>query len=111
MKNWLQEEYIQSNLKVKRIPFKESQEWGWSPDRFLTHHTGRFFNVVGVKYYSLNKNDYAYQPIIDQSEIGLLSFLVHKNHDGWWILAHAKVEPGNVNGAQLAPTIQATKSN
>jgi oxidase EvaA len=111
MKTWLKNEHIQSNLQVKRIPFRDSQEWHWNSAGFLAHHTNRFFNVVGVRFYSILKGGYRTQPIIDQSEIGLLSYLVYKDTDGWWILAHAKVEPGNVNGAQLAPTVQATKSN
>ena len=77
----------------------------------MSHLTRRFFNVVGVKSFSVPDGRKLFQPIIDQSEIGLLSFLVHKQDEEWWILAHAKVEPGNVNGAQIAPTVQATKSN
>lgn len=111
IKTWLYDEYTQSNLQVKRIPFNQSKEWHWTSGGFLTHRTNRFFNVVGVRYYSVSEDMYKSQPIIDQPEIGLLSFLVTKKSDEWWILAHAKIEPGNVNGAQLAPTIQATKSN
>jgi len=111
MQNWLKEEHLLSNLRVERIPFHRSKEWQWNDQGFLTHRTKRFFNIIGVKYFSIDHAKLLSQPIIDQSEIGLLSFFVFRGSDGWWILAHAKVEPGNVNGAQLAPTVQATKSN
>lgn len=111
MKKWLSKEYTQSQLCVKRIAFNESQEWQWNERGFLSHLTNRFFNVVGVRYFSVPDGQRLTQPIIDQPEIGLLSFLVFKQCEEWWILAHAKVEPGNINGAQLAPTVQATKSN
>jgi len=104
-------ELLQSQLKVTRIAFHESREWRWDERGFWTHATGRFFNVAGVRYFSVAQGRVRTQPIIDQSEIGLLSFLVLKQNDEWWLLGHAKVEPGNAQGAQLAPTVQATRSN
>lgn len=111
IQDWLKEEQALSKLRIERIPFSASKEWQWTHDGFLKHFTNRFFNVVGVRYFSVDYEKMLTQPIIDQSEIGLLAFLVTKDREDWWILAHAKVEPGNVNGAQLAPTVQATKSN
>jgi oxidase EvaA len=111
IQNWLKDEHALSKLQVGRISFDASKEWQWNHNGFLTHITSRFFNVVGVRYFSVDRGKILTQPIIDQSEIGLLAFLVFKDTEDWWILAHAKVEPGNVNGAQLAPTVQATKSN
>ena len=111
IEGWLNAEFLQSQLQVKRIAFHESGEWQWDERGFWTHVTGRFFNVAGVRYFSVAQGKVRTQPIIDQSEIGLLSFLVLKQNDEWWILGHAKVEPGNVHGAQLAPTVQATRSN
>jgi len=111
LRDWLKEQYFQSRLHVRRIGFRQSRQWQWDARGFLTHTTGRFFNVVGVRYVSLAQGTPRTQPIIDQSEIGLLCFLVCRENGAWWILGHAKVEPGNVNGAQLAPTVQATRSN
>lgn len=108
---WLNEQCLASGLQTTRISFAQSRQWQWDRDGFLSHYTKRFFRVVGVRYFSLFDNQFQTQPIIDQPEIGLLSFLVCKENHDWWILAHAKAEPGNVNGVQLAPTVQATKSN
>lgn len=108
---WLKAELAKSQLRVKRIAFNESKEWRWNENGFLSHLTNRFFTVAGIRYFSIFDNDFRFQPIIDQPEIGLLSFVVFKSNKEWWILAHAKAEPGNVNGVQLAPTVQATKSN
>ena len=110
-KNWLAKEYIKSHLQVKRIPFNDSQEWQWDKEGFLSHLTKRFFRVVGIRSFLIPEGRILSRPIIDQSEIGLLCFLVFKEHGEWWILVQAKVEPGNIGGAQLAPTVQATKSN
>ena len=52
-----------------------------------------------------------YQPLIIQKEVGILGILKKKIKSEDYYLLQAKVEPGNSNGIQLSPTIQATKSN
>ncbi len=111
IKDWLGREYVKAQLRVKRISFSRSREWRWDEDGAFSHITGRFFRVVGLEAVFTPGDFFVRQPILDQSEIGLLCFLVARDQEDWWVLAHAKVEPGNVNGVQLAPTVQATKSN
>ncbi len=51
------------------------------------------------------------QPIINQPEVGILGLLV-KEFDGvLHLLLQLKAEPGNCNGIQVSPTVQATRSN
>src|SRR5690606_25540604 len=59
--------------------------------------------------------------LFDQQEIGTLGFLLRRYKTSPWrklfkqkeheLLLQAKVEPGNVRLAQIAPTYQATASN
>ena len=51
------------------------------------------------------------QPIISQNEIGYLGFITKKINGVLHFLTQAKLEPGNIGGIQLSPTLQATKSN
>ena len=51
------------------------------------------------------------QPIINQPEIGLLGIITKEFNDILYFLMQAKIEQGNINHVQLAPTLQATKSN
>ena len=111
LRTWIHRECKASDMQVKRIPFAESRQWRWDKDGFISHYTKRFFRVVGVRYYDVPDAKFQTQPLIDQPEIGLLSFLVCRENQEWWILAQAKAEPGNVNVVQIAPTVQATKSN
>ncbi len=112
IKDWLDAEKASAGLKVKEILFSDSEEWSSDIDNLFTHRSNRFFDIVGVKYQSPFHREKQTQPIIKQTEIGLLAFGVHQDEAGeWWILAHAKVEPGNINEIQLSPTVQATKSN
>ncbi|MFF4729938.1 NDP-hexose 2,3-dehydratase family protein [Streptomyces mirabilis] len=87
---------------------------GWHHDRstgFIAHESGRFFSVEGLLVERQSPGAAWGQPIINQPETGILGFLV-KEFDGiLHILMQLKAEPGNRNGLQLSPTVQATKSN
>nr|ABG67703.1 dTDP-4-keto-6-deoxyglucose 2,3-dehydratase [Streptomyces mycarofaciens] len=77
----------------------------------LRHETGRFFSVEGLRTSSdLDPVD-RIQPIIVQPEVGLLGILAREFDGVLHFLMQAKPEPGNVNGLQLSPTVQATRSN
>lgn len=91
-------------MNVSKISLGDSAEW-INDHGVITHRSGRFFQIAGLRY-RLEDHDIT-QPIIVQQEIGILGFIIHE----YKLLAYAKVEPGNVNAVQLAPTCQATASN
>lgn len=101
---WIRLLEKESDFTVSFIPFTESKEWILDKNE-ISHKTGGFFKIIGIKW----KN--SYQPLIDQREIGTLGFLMIKNKNRVEFLIQAKIEPGNVNIIQLAPTYQATASN
>jgi dTDP-4-dehydro-6-deoxy-alpha-D-glucopyranose 2,3-dehydratase len=83
-----------------------SRSWALAADGAIRHRSGRFFAVVGVR----EQDGWSY-PLLAQPEVGLLCFAVAGCGDERRWLAQMKVEPGNVGGAQVAPTVQATRSN
>ncbi|GAA3736282.1 NDP-hexose 2,3-dehydratase family protein [Streptomyces tremellae] len=99
--------------RVERVPFAALRDWAFDERTGdLRHASGRFFSVHGLRV----RSDFGpvpawSQPIIRQPEIGLLGIAL-RDFDGVpHLLMQAKPEPGNVNGVQLSPTVQATKSN
>ncbi len=110
---WLGEQRRHQTQHVERIAFAAMR--GWSFDlgsENLVHDSGRFFAVEGLRV----KTDFGpvaewTQPIIHQPEIGILGMVVREIGGVLHCLVQAKCEPGNANGVQLAPTVQATKSN
>nr|WP_244291022.1 NDP-hexose 2,3-dehydratase family protein [Streptomyces virginiae] len=88
---------------------------GWHRDRDtgdIRHDSGKFFSVEGLAaQVPLGPVPEWTQPIINQPEIGVLGLLVKENDGVLRALVQAKVEPGNRNGLQLSPTVQATRSN
>ncbi|NKZ01365.1 NDP-hexose 2,3-dehydratase [Nocardiopsis dassonvillei subsp. albirubida] len=108
---WWRERKDAAHFSVDPIPFAQLDEWEFSAETGnLGHTSGRFFSVEGVQPHGAESTRSG-QPIICQPEIGTLGILV-KEFDGvLHLLMQAKAEPGNVNGIQLSPTVQATRSN
>ncbi|OLR93793.1 NDP-hexose 2,3-dehydratase family protein [Actinokineospora bangkokensis] len=111
--DWIAERNAAHRHEVTRIRFDQLRQWHFDPaGGDLRHDSGRFFRVQGLSV----RTDYGHvrhwtQPIINQPEIGILGILVREVDGVLHCLMQAKSEPGNVNGVQLSPTVQATKSN
>ncbi|AXK36635.1 NDP-hexose 2,3-dehydratase [Streptomyces armeniacus] len=110
---WFDERRREQPQQVRRIPFSELSGWGFDQATGnLQHRSGRFFTVHGLRV----RSDFGpvpewEQPIINQPEFGILGIAVREIDGVLHLLMQAKSEPGNINGVQLSPTIQATKSN
>ncbi|MEU5884525.1 NDP-hexose 2,3-dehydratase family protein [Spirillospora sp. NPDC047279] len=110
---WLAGFGLRAFTEVERIPLDDLE--GWSSDPVtgdIRHHSGRFFTIEGLEVSVPDGPVTGWeQPIINQPEIGILGVLVKEFGGVLHFLMQAKVEPGNVNGLQLSPTVQATRSN
>lgn len=110
---WLAQRRRAQIQVVSRIPFTELRDWRFRPaDGNLVHRSGRFFSVegLGVATDAGPVREWM-QPIVNQPEIGILGIAVREIDGVLHCLMQAKAEPGNINGVQLSPTVQATKSN
>ena len=110
---WLSDRRRAQSQRVTRLPFAALEGWEFAPGSGdLRHVSGGFFTIRGLRVRSDFGPVAAWeQPIIDQPEVGLLGIAL-RDFDGVpHLLMQAKSEPGNVNGVQLSPTVQATKSN
>ena len=104
--NWLKHEKKINKLNVKIIKLSNLDNWNFN-NKEITHKSGKFFKIVGLKVYSNFFKKNWDQPIIIQKEVGILGIIKNNNK----YLLQAKVEPGNKNKIQISPTVQATKSN
>lgn len=113
LRTWLAQAAEQSRMEVAEVPLSALEGWAADPATGdLRHHSGRFFTVEGLRVEHpegpVPRWD---QPVIEQPEVGILGVLVREFDGVLHLLAQAKVEPGNRDGLQLAPTVQATRSN
>jgi oxidase EvaA len=109
IKDWFSSVQELSKFQVTMVCLSSSSTWQLT-DGIIRHDSGRFFNVVGLRWISPEGKEII-QPIIEQREIGTLGFLLYSNGNSPELLAYAKIEPGNIGVVQLAPTCQATESN
>ena len=105
---WLNYQKKKHYLSVKVINLDNISRWIFN-NSTIYHKSKKFFKIVGIEVFSnLYKKNWD-QPIIIQKEVGILGIVKNKKTKKY--LLQAKVEPGNINKLQLAPTVQATKSN
>ncbi|GAA4446923.1 NDP-hexose 2,3-dehydratase family protein [Actinokineospora soli] len=100
-------------MRVERADLGALDGWEVEPGTGnLRHHTGKFFTVESLAV-DLPGAPVPHwrQPIINQPEIGILGILVREIDGVLHCLMQAKHEPGNPNGLQISPTVQATRSN
>jgi len=103
---WVDEQILKQSMAVDFISLSELKGWNINPDsENITHDSGRFFSIAGIEW-----NDKQY-PVMLQPEIGILGVIATTYKEIFHILIQAKIEPGNINGIQLSPTVQATRSN
>ncbi|MET8830737.1 NDP-hexose 2,3-dehydratase family protein [Streptomyces sp. NPDC004610] len=110
---WLAGQRQSAVMDVRRVPLEELAGWRTDPDTGdLVHASGKFFAIAGLDVQVPGAAVERWQqPIIDQPEVGVLGILVREFDGVLHALMQAKVEPGNCNGVQLSPTVQATRSN
>ncbi len=98
-------------VKVNKISLEDCNPWFYDKNEgCIRNPDGAFFKIYGLKQTCGNKIILE-QPVIVQNEIGFLGIITCKINGTWHYLMQAKVEPGNPNCVQIAPTLQATKSN
>ncbi len=111
IETWLESARVKSRLAVREIDLADCRKWQLSSGR-LVHETGRFFSIAGVKQRPADAGgDGPLQAMIDQPEVGWLGFVVRDAGEGVEWLLQAKTEPGSIRGTQIAPSLQATRSN
>jgi oxidase EvaA len=105
---WFNSQKRKNKLSIKIINLNQIKNWNYSDD-CIQHKSKKFFKIIGIKVISNFYKKNWDQPIILQNEIGVLGIIKNKKINKY--LLQAKVEPGNINKLQLAPTVQATESN
>ena len=108
---WINEINKNTCVKIEEIPFSKGNFWFYDKDKGeILNSKRKFFSVRGLSC-QIDNEVVAQQPIIFQDEIGFLGIIVKEINGVLHFLMQAKIEPGNVNGVQVSPSIQATRSN
>lgn len=93
-------------FSVRPIGWSSVSSWV-KTDYAISHDTGGFFDLAGVQ----NERTGEQRLMIHQVQSALTALVRHRAPDDTYFLVQARQEPGNLNGVQLAPTIQSTPAN
>lgn len=103
--SWITNEKVTYHLNVKNIPLNEVNGWHITSTE-IKHNTDNRFSVVALKVTANSREVASWtQPIVKDLKIGLIGFLIKTINGTDHYLVQAKVEPGNMDFIDMAPTV------
>ncbi|MBE0637410.1 MAG: NDP-hexose 2,3-dehydratase family protein [Bacteroidales bacterium] len=109
--SWMTRQKAFYDLEVERIPLKSVKDWVISGDE-IYHQNRKYFSVIGVHVEIGNREVQAWdQPLIKAAQEGIIAFIVKKINGIYHFLVQAKLEAGNFDIIELAPTVQCLTGN
>ncbi len=109
--SWVTIQKTKFELLSERIPLKDVDEW--RHDQFsISHHTGCYFSVIATRVRINNREVKTWtQPLVKPAQEGLIAFIVRRINGVSHFLVQAKVEAGNLDIVEMAPTVQCITGN
>ena len=109
--NWFTHLKSQYELDIKQIPLFNLKEWSFEKDE-LRHIKNKYFKVIAAKIEIGNREVVSWsQPLIQPMQEGLLAFVIKKINGVYHFLIQAKLESGNFDILEFAPTVQCLTDN
>lgn len=98
-------------LELIRIPLNEVENWV-TTDTQIHHFENKYFSVIGANIFIENREVLNWsQPLVKSAQEGLIGFIVKKINGILHFLVQAKIEAGNFDILELAPTVQCLTGN
>lgn len=109
--SWLTGLKAKYDLIVKTKPIDKLQGWHRSETE-IANDKGKFFRIIGVKVSISSREVTSWcQPLVQPMQQGLCAFIIKKKGGVWHFLVQAKMECGNYDVLELAPTVQSLTDN
>lgn len=104
--SWLTGLKARYDLVVKVKPIDLLQGWHRS-DSEIANYNGKYFRVIGVRVSISNREVTSWcQPLVQPMQQGLCAFIIKQIGGVWHFMVQAKMECGNYDVLELAPTVQ-----
>lgn len=104
--SWFTGQKVRYDLQVAPCDLRAIPDWELADDE-LRHRQGRFFRVIWVDVEISNREVTAWQqPLVEPVGEGLLAFVVKRIRGVPHFLVQAKLECGNFDVLEFAPTVQ-----
>jgi len=103
--SWFTELKTKYHIAVQRIALKDVKQWERT-DMEIRHEKNPLFSVIAVSVEAGTREVFSWtQPLVKESQQGLLGFITKKINGVLHVLMQAKVEPGNIDIIEIAPTV------
>lgn len=104
--SWFTELKVHYELRVERIPLKFVKNWHITPTR-IVHEKEKYFSIIAVAVQAGNREVSQWtQPLVKPQKSGLVAYIAKNINGVLHFLFQAKVEPGNFDIIEMAPTVQ-----
>lgn len=104
--SWLSRQKALYNLLVTSKPLKNVKDWNVK-EYEISRDDNEFFKVIGVKVTISNREVSSWcQPLVQPQQQGLCAFIIKEIASVPHFLVQAKLECGNYDVMELAPTVQ-----
>ncbi|TCO88921.1 oxidase EvaA [Bacteroides heparinolyticus] len=108
---WITSLKFKYELEVKPIGLSEMLYWTYNGNT-IRHENGKYFEVIGVRVEIGNREVVSWdQPMVRSAQEGLMGFIVKKINGIYHFLVQAKLESGNFDVVEMAPTVQCLTGN
>lgn len=108
---WITSLKFKYELEVTSIGISEMKHWSYDGN-VIRHESGKYFDVMGVRVEIGNREVVSWdQPMVRSAQEGLMGFIVKKINGIYHFLVQAKLESGNFDVIELAPTVQCLTGN
>lgn len=111
--SWLTQLKSSAELNVRYMPLKDVREWGGGVNsKSIRRKDGKFFQVIGTRVNISNREVTSWcQPLVQPMQQGICAFIIRKIDGVYHFLVHAKMECGNLDIYELAPSVQCLTGN
>lgn len=103
--NWLSKIGAHYSIETKWIALDKLEDWRFGTD-FIEHKNKKYFSVIGIETTAGNREVKSWkQPILKETNIGLVGFIIKEINKTIHCLVQAIVEAGKTS-LKFAPTVQ-----
>ena len=108
---WFTELKCNYDLDIEKIPLSEVD--GWIIDEYeIRHKDNKYFKVIATEVEISNREVAKWmQPLVQPAQDGLIAFIIKKINGVNHFLVQAKLESGNFDVLEMAPTVQCLTGN
>lgn len=109
--HWMTSLKFKYELGVEQIGISNMKHWVYDGNT-IHHEANKYFDVIGVRCEIGNREVVSWdQPMVRSAQKGLMGFLVKRINGIYHFLVQAKLESGNFDVVELAPTVQCLTGN